>query len=111
MRITRCDRCGREYDPKELEPAKIRYMDVNRIRIGTNTGISDSTDLCQECINEFKEWWERYSEPEEVPELLKKGFNFPDTICLVTEETCIRCTPGPCRNRKQSNIVAIKTEE
>ena len=109
MRITRCDRCGREYDPKELEPVTIRDINVNRIRIGTTKGISDGTDLCQECLNDFKTWWEKSS--EEVEEFLKKGFHIPEPFCLMTKTVCTRCKPGPCESRKQSNIVAINTEE
>ncbi len=94
MKITRCDRCGREYEPKELEPVTIREINVNRIRIGTTAGMSDGADLCQECLNEFKSWWEKSA--EEVPEFIKKSFHVPDLFCSITGTKCTRCKPGPC---------------
>ena len=111
MRITRCDRCGKEYEPKELEPVEIRDINVNRIRIGTNTGISDGTDLCQECLNEFKKWWERYDKPKYVLDSNTKACNVPYPFCFITKSECTRCKPGPCENRRVPSIVSIKTEE
>lgn len=64
MRVTKCDRCGCEYDPKDLEKVKVGEMEVDRIRIGTTKGISDSTDLCQSCLKSFERWFKYFDYPE-----------------------------------------------
>lgn len=51
-KITRCDRCGREYnEPMSLLPIRDGYTVVHNV--GLNT---EYVDLCEECKNELAYW-------------------------------------------------------
>jgi len=68
--IYKCDRCGkerevdnREYLKGDFEKFKVGYTHFN----GTHGGYQSNTiDVCEDCLAEFKKWMEGENDAEKV---------------------------------------------
>lgn len=66
MRVTKCDKCGREFDPEDREGAK-------GFRLSIWTGPKVDGDLCIEHSIELVDLVKQFVQPGSVPKNLDHG--------------------------------------
>jgi hypothetical protein len=73
MRVCKCDRCGKIYEPHhERNDFFTRVIMIGEENFGlgeTEAEIETTLDICESCFTSFQHWLQRWTQPEEYKEI------------------------------------------